>query len=111
MPATTWALVINLSGPMTKPEPSICREHDGAAPRTLSTDSPDFRSAADVPSVGSGALTCTSGVGVSGSRMAGNPESSNSWRIRVETSRTLSGITSSTAPSTEEDRTADAIHG
>ena len=37
-PASTCALVITRPGANTKPEPSICREHDGAMPRICTTE-------------------------------------------------------------------------
>src|SRR3712207_1728592 len=37
-PASTWALVMTRSAAYTKPEPSICREQDGAMPWIFTTD-------------------------------------------------------------------------
>src|SRR3712207_1306463 len=37
-PASTWALVITRSWAKTNPEPSICREQDGATPLIRTTE-------------------------------------------------------------------------
>ena len=47
------------------------------------------------------------GVRANGSRIAGNPESSNTSRSWLEMSRAWLGITSSTLASTADERIAD----
>src|ERR671920_1039340 len=72
-PASTCALVITRSRAYTKPEPSICREHDGATPLTCTTE-PDTEVTTGLESrAWSGAATSGTSVGVSGSRTSGSP--------------------------------------
>ena len=86
-PATTWALVITRPGPMTNPVPSIRREHVSEIALTLTMEACAAATAGLPASAGSGGSTLVIGVGASGSRIAGNPESSNTSRSWVETSR------------------------
>ena len=78
---------------MTNPVPSIRREHDSATERTLRIDSPAAATAGVDATAGSGGSTDVFGVGASGSRIAGNPESLNTSRSLAETSWTSLGIT------------------
>jgi hypothetical protein len=78
---------------MTNPVPSIRREHDSATERTFTIDSPAAATSGVDATAGSGGSTDEFGVGASGSRMAGNPESLNTSRSFAETSCTWLGIT------------------
>src|SRR5664279_2723027 len=106
-PATTCALVSTLSGPMTNPVPSIRREQDSEIALTLTIEACAAATAGLPATAGSGGSTLVTGVGASGSRIAGNPESLNTSRSWVEMSLAWLGITSSTPASTVDERIAD----
>src|SRR6478672_895372 len=110
-PATTCAFVSTFPGPMAKPVPSIRRAHDSATARTFTMESSAATTPAEDTTCWSGGSTAVFGVGASGSRIAGNPESLNTSRSRDDTSWAWLGITSSTLPSTADPRIADDNHG
>ena len=96
---------------MTKPDPSICSPHDGATARIFRIDPRSASAAALSASVASGGSTGVSGAGDSGSRICGNPESSNSCRSCADTFSAPAGITSLTPVSTADERMAEDSHG
>src|SRR4051812_37358867 len=75
-PASTCALVITRPGAYTKPEPSICREQDGAMPRICTTEPSTLVTTGLFAKFWSGAATSLERVGVSGSRTSGSPRRS-----------------------------------
>src|SRR3954447_16570264 len=70
-PARTCALVITRSGAYTKPEPSICREQDGAIPVIFTTDPLTDVTTGLFCRAWSGGGTSRAWVGVRGSRTSG----------------------------------------
>ena len=111
VPATTCALVITSSGAKTKPDPSSCRWHDGALPRIFRTLGCAAATAGLLGSAEFGGPVAVTGVRAKGLSTSGKPELSSSWRSSAGSCLAAVGMTESTALSTCDPRTPDAMAG